>query len=372
MKIALNARVMAAETVRGWSRYTINLLDGLMKAGHEIFLFSDQPINQKWIPHHGGFCQVTLRSGRNYLDWEQRVLARLCDEHRIDVLHCPTNYGLPFFCKAKKVLTLHDAIERAFYGNIKSLRRRLHPVEIKLRALHFLSQKAADHIITVSEHAKRDIVENYRIAPDKISVIYEAADPQFRIENAMALDDIQKQFPTLRENYFFYVGGLEERKNISTLLKGWAQAKLPGFQLVIGGGKPDEIARFRAEAQILGLEVLFTGYVPESLLPSLYAHAQALVYPSFYEGFGLQIVEAMAMGTPVICSNAASLPEVLGDPDCLFDPRDEKQLAVLLRRMTEKDFRETKSRAVQAKGREFSWDRAARETIAIYERLIEL
>jgi glycosyltransferase involved in cell wall biosynthesis len=342
MRIALNARVLATEELRGWSRYAVNLLEGLLKAEHEVFLFSDKPINQKLIPHSDTFCQVTIKSGRNYFDWEQRVLPQLCAEHKIDILHCPINFGLPLFCRAKKVLTLHDAIEKAFY----------------------------DRIITVSEHAKQDIINFYGVAKNKIEVIYEGADPDFQDKNVQDFVFLKKSISGIRQPYFFYVGGLEERKNIDFLIKAWAQAQMSDYQLVIGGGTPKEIEKHKAFAEVLKTDILFTGYIPQNLLPSFFAQAHCFIYPSLYEGFGLQIVESLQMGTPVICSNVTSLPEILGDDECTFDPQDVSALADLINKMSDIRFYQEKKKTALRRREDFSWSKAIALTLDLYKKLL--
>jgi len=372
MKIALNARVLATQEIRGWSRYTVNLLEGLLNSNHEVFLFSDQPINQKLIPLGKSFCQLTVKAGKNYIDWEQRILAQLCREHQIDVLHCPINYGLPLLSNTKKVLTLHDAIEKAFYDQFKSTKDFLNFNHLKVRALHYASQKAADKIITVSHHAKQDIVKEYGVSPDKIEVIYEGADRDFSTNNVISKEELKKHFSQIQYPYFFYVGGLEKRKNIHFLINAWEEAKLDGYHLVIGGGKSEEISALQKIAVAKGLNIYFLGYVSQELLPSLYAHAQAFIYPSLYEGFGLQLVESMKMGTPVLCSNVTSLPEILADESCTFNPMDTRELAQKIQLMTLEKFQKEKSQRVLIRSQDFSWDRAIKKTIQVYEDLADI
>ncbi len=369
LKVGINARILDTQQLRGWSRYTVELVRGLLKNNIEVVFFSDKPINTSLVSdqkHH-----VVIRKGLNYIDWEQRVLADLCGEQQVDILHCPINYGLPYFLKTKKILTLHDAIEKAFYGPRKSFFQKLKPTEQKIRLFHLLSQKAADHIITVSEHAKKDIIKYYGVDSKKISVIYESADDSFSPANIQPLAQLKEKYPLFREESFFYVGGIEDRKNIAGLLLAYSLSKKKK-PLLICGGSESQRKLFLEMAR--GLDVLdhvhMMGYVADSDLPSFYHYCHCFIYPSVYEGFGLQAVEAMKMKKPVLASNNTSLQEIVNIPECLFDPKDHQQIAekinwisdpVTAQKMGEKSFNRSQF---------FSWDRCIQQTIRLYEEVL--
>jgi len=360
--------VLVTDEIRGWSRYAINIIAGAARAGHNIFLFSDRPINEALLPKDISVNKV-IREGLNYIDWEQRVLPDLCRENQIELLHCPTNYGLPLAGDFKKILTLHDAIEKSFYDELKGIKRFLSFNHWKIRGLHYVSQRAADKIITVSHHACRDIVQSYRVPREKMEVIYEGADPEFSENHVKDFGILAAQYPSIKPPYFFYVGGLEDRKNIDFLLKSWKKAELAGYQLVIGGGGPVENYRRKVAAnQVPNVE--FTGYIPQNLLPSFYHYSHCFVYPSLYEGFGLQVVEALQMGRPVICSNVSSLPELLSDADCTFDPRNEHDLARLLRQMTNERFAADKASRQSQRRVLFSWRECTEKTLGLYDHIL--
>ncbi|MCJ8275557.1 MAG: glycosyltransferase family 4 protein [Bdellovibrionales bacterium] len=372
MKVAFNARTLSAHQLRGWSRYASNLIRELSYLDLEIYLFSDRPLNEDLLKGvQKEKLKVIVKRGFLYVDFEQRLLPQLCDEHSFDILHCPINYGLPFRKNCKQVLTLHDAIEKAYYDQFKSLAEKLSLGHLYVRGLHKLSQSRSDRIITVSEHAKRDIVEHYRVSEEKIQVIYEAADPIFQKEIKETREDLQRKWG-VQGDYLFYVGGFEKRKNLYFLLQTLSFMN-PKPQLLIAGGG-SEINSYRDKVISMDLQdkVKFLGWVEDEDLPLLYKEAKALVYPSFYEGFGLQVVEAMAMGCPVLCSDRTSLPEIWGNEEGLFDPTNGKSLAQQIEALVndsgyEKSLRDWSKKRSQ----DFSWKMTALQTLDLYRSLLQ-
>ncbi len=188
------------------------------------------------------------------------------------------------------------------------------PDDIKTYLYHRMAAANADRIITVSNHAKTDLVSRLGLAAEKIDVIYEAAEARFSEPVAQeTIEEIRLQYQ-LPSKYIFYVGGWETRKNIPFLLKSFAAADLPEVSLVLAGGKDAQMQELTELSRSLsiGTRVRLLGWVHERDLPALYAGALCFVYPSEYEGFGLQLCEAMAAGCPTLAARATSLPEVLG------------------------------------------------------------
>lgn len=362
MKIAFNARTLATDQVRGWSRYTSHLITELSNLGVDLYLFTDREINQSLLSQaNQKKIQVVRKSGFSYIDWEQRVLPKLCSQHKIDILHCPINYGLPLFKQCKQVLSLHDAIEVAFYGQNKTFKECLNTRSLYMRALYKISQLASDAIITVSHHAKSDLIKYYSLPEDKIHVIYEASDLPVDKSDSYGF----------KNPYFFYVGGFEERKNIPFLIEAFAKLSKLNVDLVLAGG--GDTSSLQALVEDLGIKerVHFTGWVEDKNLYNLYKHAHAFVYPSYYEGFGLQIVEAMSADCPVLCSDKTSLPEIYGFKDGTFDPNDISSLVQLMERsFNDKFYQQLKEWSAKRKDK-FSWEKTARQTLTVYESLLE-
>ncbi|MEM4301926.1 MAG: glycosyltransferase family 1 protein, partial [Candidatus Caldarchaeum sp.] len=237
-----------------------------------------------------------------------------------------TEHLLPRFSRIRTVFTLHDLIFLFHPETHKPLNRWF----LTLLMPRFL--RAADAVIAVSECTKRDAVRAYGIPEEKITVIYEGVSPRFRPANPEAVQAVRAKYG-LPEHFILYVGTIEPRKNLVALLEAYAAILTRNTQhairLVVVGKKGWLYEGFFRRLRELDLEerVHFTGYVPDEDLPALYSAADLFVFPSLYEGFGLPVLEAMACGVPVVCSNTSSLPEVAGDAALLVNPTDVQALA---------------------------------------------
>jgi glycosyltransferase involved in cell wall biosynthesis len=372
VKVAFNARLLWAPSLRGWNRYTVNLLAQLPAMGVELFLYGDRPPHESHLARlPRGSYQVRVEPMR-YLLWEQYWLPKQCGRDRVDLLHCPLNFGLPWSSPCPRLLTLHDAIQQVFNQPRLTWRQTLRPEAFQVRLHHWAARKSADHVITVSEHARGDLVRHLGIPRGRISVIYEAADPQFHEPVGEAARRRVRQAHGLGRPYFFYVGGWERRKNVPFLVRAFAAAGLPGVELVLAGGRDEERGELLRLAGELGVadRLHLLGWVEDSDLPALYAEALAFVYPSEYEGFGLQVCEAMAVGCPVLASRRTSLPEVLGDGGATFSIENIAELVDLLRQLgSHSDLRSRLSDDGRTRARRFSWEATARDTVGLYRRM---
>ncbi|MEW6231871.1 MAG: glycosyltransferase family 1 protein [Chloroflexota bacterium] len=282
----------------------------------------------------------------------------------VDLLHS-TDHLLPPLRRVRTVFTVHDLVFLFFPEYHLPLNRWY----LTLMMPRFI--RRADAVITVSECSRRDLVRLYRLDQARIHVIYEGIDDHFRpVEDREVLAAVRRQYG-LPDGFILYVGTIEPRKNLTTLLKAYQTLKGQGLEskLVIVGKKGWLYQDFFRRLRELGLEgqVIFPGYVPDDDLPAIYSAAQVFAFPSLYEGFGLPPLEAMACGAPVVCSNTSSLPEVVGDAAILVNPRDVGEIVAAIERViadsTLRDAMRAKGIAQAAK---FSWERAARETLEVY------
>jgi len=349
MKVGFNARLLADPNLRGWNRYTVNLLAELPAVGVTPVLYGDRPIHTSHLarlPH--GLFEVHIQRIRPYALWEQLWLPWRCKRDGVSILHAPANFGLPRFCGCPRVLTLHDAIDPN--GTLRS------------RMFHAIARKSADRVITVSGHARDEIVAKWNVDAKKIRVIPEAADPVFfkpvsKEDRSRVLERYRIETP-----YFFYVGGWEARKNVPFLIDAFEAANLAGVSLVLAGGRDEERSRMKFPDRVQPL-----GWVDEDDLRVLYSEALAFVYPSKHEGFGLQLCEAMATGCPVFAARATSLPEVLGDGGETFRLDDVSELVELMRRVVgEMNYRDQLVYRARKRSREFSWEATASATVKLY------
>jgi glycosyltransferase involved in cell wall biosynthesis len=287
----------------------------------------------------------------------------------VDLLHS-TDHLLPPLRRVRTVFTVHDLIFLFFPEYHLPLNRWY----LTLMMPRFI--RRADAVITVSECSRRDLVRLYCLDQARIHVIYEGIDDRFRpVEDPEVLATVRRRYG-LPDGFILYVGTIEPRKNLTTLLEAYQTLKGQGLEskLVIVGKKGWLYQDFFRRLRDLGLkgQVIFPGYVPDDDLPAIYSAAQVFAFPSLYEGFGLPVLEAMACGTPVVCSNTSSLPEVAGQAALTIDPRRPQELAQALQRVLEDAAlrAELKGKGL-AQAARFSWERAARETLRVYESVCQ-
>jgi glycosyltransferase involved in cell wall biosynthesis len=285
----------------------------------------------------------------------------------VDLFHATEHLLLPLRA-IPTVLTVHDLIFRHLPEHHKALNRWY------LNWTMPLYCRRADHIIAISDCTRRDLITAYDVPADKITVVHEAAAPRFRRQSPETVEAVRERYG-LPERYLLFVGTIEPRKNLTRLLMAFERAYAEGLSdaLVIVGGQgwlcDDFFARWEQSPAYDA--VLFPGYVPDADLPAIYAGAQALAFPSLYEGFGLPVLEAMACGTPVACSDVSSLPEVAGEAALYFDPYDAEAIFDSLRRLlSSDDLRHHLRHRGLERAAGFSWQQVAVETKAVYEAVL--
>jgi glycosyltransferase involved in cell wall biosynthesis len=235
--------------------------------------------------------------------------------------------------------------------------------------------RAADAIIAVSGQTRRDLIELYNVPAAKIHVIYQGIDERFAPIGPAGIDTVRQRYGIERP-YWLMVGTLEPRKNHAAALRALARLKANGFPhcLVVAGGAGWLFDPIRTLVGELGLsdDVIFTGRVPDADLPALYSGADCFLMPSLYEGFGFPVLEAMACGTPVVCSNSSSLPEVAGDAALMVDPEDDGALAAAVGRLlAEPDLRSQLRQRGEQQAAGFRWQECAAQTVQVYAAVVE-
>lgn len=352
----------------GVGYYTEHLLHHAASLGSddEITVISNTPISTT-MPLPRGVRTAVSGGGLPRALWMQVQAPRLLRRLRADVVHF-TNGMVPVVSAVPTVVTIHD-MSLTLYPEFHPLRRVL-----LNRPFVNLAARRADAIITVSESARRDIVRLYGIDASRVHVVHEAAAPAFRvIRDPFELQRVRQRHG-LAERFILYVGTIEPRKNLPTLIDAFARRRAAGdlpHQLVCAG--PYGWLSDDIEAQIDRLNirdaVRFTGYVPFDELPAIYNLAEMFVFPSVYEGFGLPVVEAMACGTPVVTGSVAALNEVAGDAAERVEVLDAAALGdTLVALALNRERREDLARLGLSRAAEFSWQRAAADTLNVYRQ----
>lgn len=368
MRIAINTLGMKGK-LHGVGNYIKNLVRALSKLdSHNQYVLFASSENVRHLEGLGENFRIELAPNNRALRvaWEQTLLPLKLKEHKVDVYHGPA-FAAPLWKTCPQVVSIHDMTVHLFPER--------HSVHTRwyLRYLVPAMLKASDGVITVSESAKADILNFGKVKNDKICVIPLGVDEKFRqIRDERSLAMIRKKYG-LERDFLLFVGMIEPRKNLENLVDAFLADFLPQqCDLVLAGslgwGYSELLQKIAASNNKDCIRT--PGYVDDTDLPALYSAAAAFVYPSFYEGFGLPILEAMACGTPVITSSVSSLPEVAGDAALLVDPSDAKALASALQRIVkDSSLRQDLSRRGRQRSSLFTWDQSAEKTLAVYRRV---
>jgi glycosyltransferase involved in cell wall biosynthesis len=295
------------------------------------------------------------------------TLSRELRRHPVDLLH--VQYTAPPFAPCPIVTTVHDL---AFEHLPETFNRRSW---MQLRLTVRRSTRRAAHIITLSEYSRRDISKTYGIAPKRITVTPAAAPPHIvPVAKGPERQEILRTHG-IEGDYFLSLCSIQPRKNLVRLIRAYAslrssrpQHRVP--QLVLAGkrGWLDSETMRVAAASPFNQDILFTGYVQDADLSALYSGAVCFVYPSYFEGFGLPVLEAMQCGVPVIAGDQTSLPEIVQDAGALVDPFDEQALAICMARMIDDaQYRTDLAARGLRQAKKFSWMETARLTLQVYD-----
>jgi glycosyltransferase involved in cell wall biosynthesis len=354
-RIGVNALYLIPGGVGGTEIYLRELLIALARLDpvNEYLVFTNLETQSDLVPQQTNFhwkpqaVHARFRTGR--ILWEQIVLPFEAARYRLDVLFNP-GFTAPVFSPCRQVTVFHD------------LQHKRHPEYFRWFDLPFwrLLLWAAAHrsrrLIAVSEATRSDLLRYYHVPPQRIAVIAHGVEPAFS-----ALDRSHT------ESYLLCVSTLHPHKNLPRLIRAYG-SKPRDFRLVLAGLRGFHAESIERLIEELGLRdsVQITGWVPREELYSLYERARAFVYPSLFEGFGMPVLEALAAGVPVTCSDIPPLREVAGDAALFFNPLDEDDIASGIERvMAAAPLRERLAIAGRERARGYSWKRSAEQTLAV-------
>ncbi len=384
MKIGINAHFFKFPS-SGSGQYLKHLLHALADVDrqNEYVLLGSQPFTQNGTEHPQGLSSTKFpyraypvpafaRRNENIekVVWEQFTAPAAAKKAGVDIFHVPY-FAPPLLPRTPTVVTIHDVIP---------MRLPAYRAGAKVEAYMRLVSRAAHSatlIITVSHHAKQDMMGALNLPAERIRVIYEAAGEEYTpITDKETLAAARARYG-IGQRYIFYLGGLDSRKNVPQLVRAFAhlykQMDDPELQLFISGDPNKQTGPFFPDPRPVAAELGITDrivfrFVEDADKPAIYSGADLFVFPSIYEGFGLDPLEAMSCGAPVVCSNRTSLPEVVGDAAITVDPNDTQALVEAMRRvLTDNELAmDLQVRSLQ-RAKQFSWQTTATATLAAYE-----
>jgi glycosyltransferase involved in cell wall biosynthesis len=385
----------------GIGHYTYHLVRELvhLDTDHQFVLFMDKHAEPKFREEFsGGRAEIHIlpfqRLGRMLpFLYPHAIIADAFRRAKIDLLHAPANV-VPLFHRGKTVVTIHDL---AIYDHPEWFPGTLPGAQTfstRIGVPYAVGNAAA--VIAVSHATKRDIVRQFRTNPDKITVVHEGVDMPMGIETLLEAEAharVMGKFGVRAEEYVLSVGTIEPRKNLETAVAAFADfvaddyAARKDLVYVIAGAtgwKSGKIfgAIEHANARIIDLKrrhgdtpramIRHVGYVTAEEKDALYRHAAAFLFPSWYEGFGLPALEAMAYGLPVIASDVAALPEVCGDAALLVQPDDAQGIRTALTDiLTDLELAQSLGERAEDRASAFTWEHAAKDTLRVYEAALK-
>jgi len=378
MHIVINAYFWN-QPATGSGQYTRQLVYHLNRlvSDLQITLIFPRPPGQPGpddVPPDVNVTIVPARPGPwGKIRFEQFQFPQACGQVGANLAHVPY-WGAPLRSPIPLVVTVHDLTTLLVPEYRRGFKVRLY------NALVSASARGATHIITDSFASKLDIMDHLHIPEEEITAIYLAAGSQYYQAGNSLVDMAVLRKYDLPDFYVLYLGGYELHKNVNTLLLAYTyvgQALGEDYPLILAGRKPARVSAsypdYETYIQDLRISecVRWIGFVAEEDKPVLYRNAEAFVFPSRHEGFGLPVLEALASGTPVVTSNSSSLPEVVGDAAFAVDPDNAREMAgAIISLVLEENIRAE----LQKKGREqagrFSWEKTATETLRVYDRLL--
>jgi glycosyltransferase involved in cell wall biosynthesis len=370
MKVGLDARVVTLDK-RGFGRYARGMIQAIvsLESDFQWILYTHDPSLEGLIPESG---KRQIRVLDKWTEWRSHFLLRKAAQaDNINLMYFFAN-NFWFWPACPTLVTLHDTepFERPelyWHGALQRISAAYRKKRIR---------DVGDHFITDSRASLNDAVSILDIPEDKITVVYPGADDLFHQKpEPNDMETVRKYVPS-EKPFLFFVGAHDYRKNLATLIRAFdilkRDEKIP--HLLVLGGEGGEDPRFypplKGIAKECAGDVIFPGYIPDADLPAMMRHASVFVYPSLKEGFGLPPLEAMACGAPVVCSNASSLPEVIGDAGILVNAEDEKEIAEgIIKVLKNPDLAQGLRQKGVRQAEKFNWHKSAEQVMEIIRGL---
>ncbi len=376
MRIGIEGQRLFRKEKHGMDIVAMEIIKALqlIDSENEYFIFVKDGEDDEWFEPTKNFHIIRLKK-HSYHIWEQFILPNAVHKHKIDILHCTSNTA-PMFVNVPLVLTLHDIIylenfkfisyKSTVYQLIGNFYRRW----VVPRILN-----TSEIIVTVSNTEKSTIIQKYPELADKVKVVYNSYGEFFKYPPLQKESEIIAKY-NLPEKYIFCLGNQSPKKNLSNILKGYflylekAEEKIP---MVLADHSPGDIFLLLNSASSKYRPYLrFIGYVGNNEIPIIYKNSELFLYPSIRESFGIPLLEAMAMKTPVLTSNISCMPEIAGRSAFLANPFDPQSIANGIEALlTNQKLRNTLIERGLQRIKIFSWENSAKQMIEIYTNIFQ-
>lgn len=374
MRIGIEAQRIFRKKKHGMDMVALELIKQLqiIDTQNEYFIFVNTMEDKESLQETTNFKIVYLKES-SYPVWEQYHLPKAVKEYKLDVLHCTSNTA-PLYTSVPLVITLHDIIylekwnftQGTAYQIVGNLYRRWNVPQVV---------KKARHIITVSNFERGRIADYFKLPTHQLSAIYNGVGTHFKKVSNLAELERTKRTYHLPDNFIFYLGNTDPKKNVMGVLKAFSILKKRGnldTKLLMLDIDRDYLLNIMQQINDTGLmnDIVFSGYVPNKDLPAIYSQASLFLYPSLRESFGIPLVEAMACEVPIITSNTSSMPEVALDAALLVDPNNPYEIAETIHKLqTDLSLQKQLIQKGLERATHFTWKSNAERTLEIYKKL---
>ncbi len=370
MKIGIDAR-MYGKNQSGIGTYIKNITDHIFELDNEndYYLFLLEPVYSQYLPPNKRIHKIKATS-HWYSYAEQTNFLNQINKQKLDLMHFP-HFNAPILYSGKRIHTIHDITPKFFPGHKQKSWFRKKAYELTIKT----SLKKSTKILTISNHTKNDLIKYFNVKKDNIIVNNLGIENHFKkVENCAKIKELKAQYG-ITKPYLFFISAWRNHKNFEGLIKAFEMVKKQGFdyQLVLGGKEDPHylnISQLIAKSEYKN-DIITPGFISDDNLPAIYTEAQIFVIPSFYEGFGIIGLEAMACQTPVTSSNTSSLPEILGDAALYFDPKNRQDISNKIIKLI--NDQELQSQLI-IKGLEqikkYSWSNCAKQTLGTYKDIL--
>ncbi len=370
MIIGIDGRELERGKITGIGRYLLNFLKfaTTFKKDYQFILYGNQFTH---LDYKSPNLTLKIILERITITWDQVLLPANLKNDKVDVFLSPY-IKAPFFSPCPYITTIHDLLFLST-TDYRGWKYKLYNEIFKIFGKTV--SKKAKAIITDSEYSKKDIIEILGVAEKKINVIPLGISKEYKpIRDINSIENIKKTYGIIGR-YIFYVGNFKPHKNLRRVIEAYAgiNKEFSDVKLVLGGKRDKFVPLLEEQVNNLGIgdSVIFTDFIKDEDLPYFYSGAEVFIYPSLYEGFGLPVLEAMACGTPVICSNTTSLPEVVGDIGMLINPEDVKNISSAIITLLKADkLREDLRKKGLERAKEFTVEKYSLKILSLIESII--